>query len=347
MFPRVAFVLCLLFALFGLAAPVHAEEHEVQKGQTLGAIARRYNVSVDDLCKANKISRRTPIKPGQKLIIPGTGGGKPKPKPAPAERAKPDRKGTVHEVGKGQTLGGIAHRYDITVDELCKANKISPRDPIRPGQELVIPGTDGRTPKPKASPGDTEDKSKRRDRNAMQTIPVRGAPPAYYWEPTGRGRLGLRPVIMVLHGRGGDAQLYCRRFAPIARSLGWLVCPSGPEPRGGGRMWGDWSRGRVVILAALHALRERYGRRVQLRGNTIVGFSEGALVAMNVGLREPRTFNRWLILGASSTYWGPLGYEILKKNARAIRRVYLITGKLDGVHESTLEVRRQLKKGSD
>jgi LysM repeat protein len=44
--------------------------HIVYQGQTLGMIAKRYNVSVEALCSANAITRRSPIKPGQKLIVP-------------------------------------------------------------------------------------------------------------------------------------------------------------------------------------------------------------------------------------------------------------------------------------
>jgi LysM repeat protein len=44
--------------------------HVVQKGQRLGSIAKRYNVSVEAIAYANGISRRVPIKPGQHLVIP-------------------------------------------------------------------------------------------------------------------------------------------------------------------------------------------------------------------------------------------------------------------------------------
>lgn len=44
--------------------------HTVYQGQTLGMIAKRYNVSVEALCEANAITRRNPIKPGQKLVVP-------------------------------------------------------------------------------------------------------------------------------------------------------------------------------------------------------------------------------------------------------------------------------------
>ena len=76
-------------------------------------------------------------------------------------------------------------------------------------------------------------------------------------------------------------------------------------PYGDGRAWdNNWPSAHHATMAAISALRDKYGRRVQLWGNTLIGFSEGAYAAMNVGVREPRTFNRWLILAASSKYWG-------------------------------------------
>jgi uncharacterized protein YcbK (DUF882 family) len=44
--------------------------HTVYAGQTLGKIAKRYNVSVEALCRVNRIRRGAHIKAGQKLVIP-------------------------------------------------------------------------------------------------------------------------------------------------------------------------------------------------------------------------------------------------------------------------------------
>jgi LysM repeat protein len=44
--------------------------HVVQKGQRLGSIAKRYNVTVEAIAYANGIRKYDPIKPGQHLVIP-------------------------------------------------------------------------------------------------------------------------------------------------------------------------------------------------------------------------------------------------------------------------------------
>lgn len=46
-------------------------KHTVAPGETLGAIARKYEISVGELATANQIANPTKIRPGQELTIPG------------------------------------------------------------------------------------------------------------------------------------------------------------------------------------------------------------------------------------------------------------------------------------
>jgi LysM repeat protein len=71
------------------AAPVKKPDgsviHVVKSGETLGAIARKYQVKVSDLAVANNIADPKKIRPGQELVIPGftaVGGAAPAPAPA-------------------------------------------------------------------------------------------------------------------------------------------------------------------------------------------------------------------------------------------------------------------------
>jgi LysM repeat protein len=43
-----------------------------------------------------------------------------------------------HEVRKGETLYGIARRYGISVDKLCRLNHITAETVVRPGQKLLV-----------------------------------------------------------------------------------------------------------------------------------------------------------------------------------------------------------------
>ena len=262
----------------------------------------------------------------------------------------------THVVGDGHTLGKIAKRYHVSIEAICNANDIKRNEPIKAGQKLVIPDAgdeDGsrarasqqQEQQAKSLPEAAPKSSGAPANDGMQVLAVPGYGNAYYYEPTGPGRLALRPVIMYLHGRGGHPEADCKRWAPVARQLGWLVCPSGPGAMGTGRGWNNnWATAHRIAMGALSTLRTKFGRRVQVYGNTLIGFSEGAYAAMNVGVREPRAFNRWLILAANSTYWGAPGQEHLTDVRGRVRKVYLITGEQDEVVEGTRTVREILRK---
>jgi predicted esterase len=277
---------------------------------------------------------------------------------------------TTHTVYDGQTIGRIAKRYNISIEQLCEANKMTRRDRIKPGQTLIIPDRDSSRrepsaakddaaaeepeappqPAPKQEPAEPEAKPEPKPKTTvlpggLRVLDIPGAGPAYYFEPSGPGRQSLRPVLVYLHGRGGHPAEDCRRWAPVARRLGWLVCPSGPGATGDGRGWNNtWMIAHRAAVKAVQALRDRYGRRVQLRGNTLIGFSEGAYAAMNVGVREPRTFNRWLILAGDAKYWGGPGMTALHENRGMLRRVVLMTGEQDSVLPGTQTAAEWLRK---
>lgn len=52
--------------------PARPSTHKVYPGQRLETIAKRYQVSIEALCEANRIHRHDKLKPGQLLLIPGS-----------------------------------------------------------------------------------------------------------------------------------------------------------------------------------------------------------------------------------------------------------------------------------
>jgi LysM repeat protein len=126
-----------------------AATYTVARGDSLWSIAKRNNLSVTELARANNLSTGATLKPGQKLIVPGKA---PAPQdlataaaPAPAAKAadvRPARpvEAVTHTVQAGESLGTIARKYQVTVAELAAANTITDPAKIRAGQQLVIPG---------------------------------------------------------------------------------------------------------------------------------------------------------------------------------------------------------------
>lgn len=98
--------------------------HAVRAGETLGGIARQYGVSIAVLRSTNRISGNT-IRAGQRLRIPTS-----------ASADETDVR--VYTVRKGDTLSGIASRYNVSVVRLKRANRMT-GNALRVGQKLEIP----------------------------------------------------------------------------------------------------------------------------------------------------------------------------------------------------------------
>jgi LysM repeat protein len=136
------FIITLTF-LLTLAVPASAQgsvTHVVQRGENLYRIALRYGTTVRALASANGLSNPRVIYAGQRLVIPGDGGG------APGGGSR------VHVVGRGENLYRIALRYGTTVGALASANGIVNPGHITVGQRLTIPGSGTVPPAPSPAP---------------------------------------------------------------------------------------------------------------------------------------------------------------------------------------------------
>lgn len=90
-----------------------------------------------------------PAPPGQPAAPPPGSPGAPAPAPTVGDEApaNPDRTAVLpqtHAVQAGETLSGVAERYDVTVAELAHVNAAGD-DVIRPGEQLVVPADDTRS----------------------------------------------------------------------------------------------------------------------------------------------------------------------------------------------------------
>ncbi len=119
--------------------------HVVRSGEVLGSIARRYGTSVREIQNLNNL-RGTMIRTGQRLIVS-----------APARPAVHLASNTnTHVVKRGETLGVIAARYSISIDEIKHWNSIS-STLIHPGQNLVVRKPEGMEASPEQAEATEED----------------------------------------------------------------------------------------------------------------------------------------------------------------------------------------------
>lgn len=115
-------LLLLIFVLSLPAAVCGESVHVLQKNETLYSIARKYDISLDELIRINNIKDVHKLNVGMEIIV------------SPETAA-------AHQVKKGETLFGIAGTYNVTLDELLAANNIERDYLLKVDDILKIPGT--------------------------------------------------------------------------------------------------------------------------------------------------------------------------------------------------------------
>ena len=148
--------------------------YTIVAGDTIGSIAQRYGVSTLSVLSANNLGWSSIIYPGQTLLIPGlVGPGTPSPEsdpvpetPAPATPVQPEAALPIvpvvsvapivdappaaettpapvsdsYTIASGDTVGAIAARFGISIQDLLDANGMDWSSVIYAGHSLVIPG---------------------------------------------------------------------------------------------------------------------------------------------------------------------------------------------------------------
>ena len=103
-------------------APLDSNYYTVKSGDSLWSISRKFGVTVNELKKVNNLSSNL-LSIGQNLIIPGKNN---------------NTSSNEYVVKKGDTLYGIANKYNVSVDNLKSYNDLS-TDSLSIGQIIKIP----------------------------------------------------------------------------------------------------------------------------------------------------------------------------------------------------------------
>jgi LysM repeat protein len=139
------------------------ETYGVRWGDTLIGIARRHRVSLASLVEVNQMTTTSLIMPGMQLSLPSSitrTSTSPSPAPAPsastptsspAVPAPPSsHSSATHVVRAGDTLSGIASRYQVSLASFVEVNQMTTTSLIMPGMQLSLPS--GATDKSGVSP---------------------------------------------------------------------------------------------------------------------------------------------------------------------------------------------------
>jgi len=98
--------------------------YRVKKGDNLTKIARKYGTEVAYLLRINKIAPSGKVHIGQIIKVP---------------KKVLSQKGVTYTVKKGDTLAGIARKYNVSLKELMKINGKRADAPLYVGSKIFIP----------------------------------------------------------------------------------------------------------------------------------------------------------------------------------------------------------------
>ncbi|MCQ2573416.1 MAG: M23 family metallopeptidase [Treponema sp.] len=131
----------LIILLFSSSFLFADEVYQVQKGDTLYSISRKYQITVAELRTANNLNDNDVLKAGQKLVIPtadiGTAAALSSTNKSEASNSAKTET-SVYVVQKGDTFYSLARNNGMTVPELLSLNGLDSNAVLKVGQKLKI-----------------------------------------------------------------------------------------------------------------------------------------------------------------------------------------------------------------
>lgn len=160
-------------------AQSNAKVHQVQAGETLYAISRKYGISVEDLKAWNGLTDPVTLDIGQELRLTSAAGTRPNPSTTPTDNRQPTTTTAgYHTVAAGETLYAISRKYNVTVDQLKSWNNLTGND-VKVGQSLAVAAatptvaTPISTPKPVVpKPSEESQQASSRTETPKPTVPA-------------------------------------------------------------------------------------------------------------------------------------------------------------------------------
>lgn len=117
--------------------------HKVESGESLGTLAQRYETTIKVIKEINQLTSNTIIA-GKHLLVPRAlasledYGLSQTQRTARLQQRKKANVRVKHIVEKGDTLWDLAQKYKVSMRQIASWNGFSPKDYLKPGQQLVI-----------------------------------------------------------------------------------------------------------------------------------------------------------------------------------------------------------------
>ncbi|MGE5392686.1 MAG: LysM peptidoglycan-binding domain-containing protein [Candidatus Saccharibacteria bacterium] len=204
--------------------------YEVSPGDSIISIASSFGISPQTIMIENKLDQSSILKPGQKLtILPTTG--------------------ISYTVKSGDTVEGIAKKYNISVDDLLDINDIELPDDILVGDILVVPQDSVSMPAKPATPKFVKNDSGKVSRTAVSTGDFVAGALSFLW-PT-----ATRSITQGYQKRHPAVDISNSQKVPIYASEDGIVESSGWESNG---------FGNTIVINHGNGFKTRYSHASEL-----------------------------------------------------------------------------------
>lgn len=132
-------------------------------------------------------------------------------------------------------------------------------------------------------------KAKGGERRGKATTELKEGSRVDIFVPEKKSKNGF-PVLVVLHGAGGNKNETAKIWTDVAREAGAiLVVPQGAEEQGNGYRWGkDIDAVEEAVLGCIDAVAS--SNKINKSKIVLAGFSQGAMMTWSLALRNPDTF---------------------------------------------------------
>lgn len=105
--------------------------YEIKDGESVAAIAEKFNITRNSIYWANNFAESHTIHPWDVIKVPPVSG-------------------LIHTVKSGETLLGLANTYEVESEDIMRQNLLLAADDLRIGDTIIIPWAEKEIAKPKA-----------------------------------------------------------------------------------------------------------------------------------------------------------------------------------------------------
>ena len=151
------------------------------------------------------------------------------------------------------------------------------------------------------------------------------------------------PLLIAMHGFGGEPVNFSKAFKAAGSNKGYIVCcPYAPEVMGQASFnWGEWEQADRRIMETIALLKAKY--QIDEKRMIIAGFSQGGYYSYYLGLKHPDIFIGSIPIGPGyGTELDPLMAEAAKNKII----FYVLMGELEPEEriEKNIQAIRQFTK---